>query len=143
MYTMKDLAMSTRLSDRTLRNYLDSGILQGQKENGRWVFTPEQVDAFLQNDTVKTAICAKNKAILNDFWEDTRKKENSVCVIWDLPESDPMRLMLFVCDAVNQRENVVMSFESHGQKSRILLRGREADIFGILAEYRQSFPDRI
>ena len=36
MYSLKDLSTMTMLSDRTLRNYLDAGILQGRKENGAW-----------------------------------------------------------------------------------------------------------
>ena len=50
MYSLKDLSTMTMLSDRTLRNYLDAGILQGKKENGAWVFTSEQIELFLQND---------------------------------------------------------------------------------------------
>lgn len=139
MYTLKDLAQSTGLSDRTLRNYLNSGILQGQKENGLWTFTPGQIEDFLQNDAVKSAIQSKNKAILSNFWNDAHKKENAICMIWDLPESNPLEVMHFICDAVAQRNGMTMSFEWHGSKCRIILSGTEAHVAEILAQYRRLF----
>ena len=91
MYSLKDLSTMTMLSDRTLRNYLDAGILQGKKENGAWVFTSEQIELFLQNDMVKSAIRTKKNAIVKDFIVNSKKKGNSVCLIWDLPDADPSK----------------------------------------------------
>nr|WP_297864066.1 hypothetical protein [uncultured Acetatifactor sp.] len=142
MYTLKQLTQSTRLSDRTLRNYLDAGILHSQKENGIWAFTPQQVSDFFQNETVRSAIQVKNKSIVSDFWNDTHKKTNSACMIWDMPEEDPVRLMHFICDAVNRKEGMTMSFESRQDKSRIILSGSEADIFEILTEYHHQFSQK-
>ncbi len=40
-YLISHLVLSTGLTDRTIRNYIASGILQGEKINGLWHFTPE------------------------------------------------------------------------------------------------------
>lgn len=61
-------------------------------------------------------------------------------MIWDVPEEDPVRLMHFICDAVNRKEGMTMSFESRQDKNRIILSGSEADIFEILTEYHRQFP---
>lgn len=45
-YTISELVMMTGLTDRTIRNYIASGILQGDKTDGCWRFTGEQVDGF-------------------------------------------------------------------------------------------------
>lgn len=140
MYSLKDLATITMLSDRTLRNYLNAGILQGKKENGAWVFTTEQIDAFLQNDMVKSAIKSKRSSIISDFVNNTRKTENSACMIWDLQETDVLQVGEFICDAAGKRNSLQMSYESHRGYSRIILSGSETDIYEIMTEYHRRFP---
>lgn len=39
-YLINHLVMITGLTDRTIRSYIASGILQGEKINGLWHFTP-------------------------------------------------------------------------------------------------------
>ena len=139
MYSIKELATITRLSDRTLRNYLESGILQGDKSTGMWRFTNEQVELFLQNDSVKSAIQAKNRAIVTDFMADTHKKENAICMIWDLPETDATAVMNFICNAVKGTNSLSMSFEKSEAKTRIILRGKEEEVYQIMAAYHDQF----
>ena len=140
MYSLKDLSTMTMLSDRTLRNYLDAGILQGRKENGAWVFTSEQIKLFLQNDMVKSAIRTKKNAIVKDFIVNSKKKGNSVCLIWDLPDADPSKVGRFICDAAGKRDNILMSFENAGKKNRIILSGSETAVYEIMTEFRRQFP---
>ena len=46
-YLISHLVLMTGLTDRTIRNYISSGILQGEKINGLWHFTAEQVEQFI------------------------------------------------------------------------------------------------
>ena len=39
LYTIEDIANMTRLTSRTIRNYLKDGILEGKKIGGQWRFT--------------------------------------------------------------------------------------------------------
>ncbi|MGM8370207.1 helix-turn-helix domain-containing protein, partial (plasmid) [Clostridium perfringens] len=39
LYTIEDIAKMTRLTSRTIRNYLKDGILEGKKIGGQWRFT--------------------------------------------------------------------------------------------------------
>ena len=50
-YSVRQLAECTGLSDRTIRNYLASGILEGEKTEGGWRFTPEQVEELDRKST--------------------------------------------------------------------------------------------
>ena len=63
-YSINEVAMMTSLSTRTIRNYIAAGFLEGEKVDGAWTFTPEQIEAFTQNKTVKPSIKAKKNAIV-------------------------------------------------------------------------------
>lgn len=39
-YLISHLVLLTGLTDRTIRKYISSGILQGEKIDGLWHFTP-------------------------------------------------------------------------------------------------------
>ena len=72
-YVINHLVMFTGLSDRTIRNYISSGILQGEKINGLWHFTPEQVEEFISHPSVRPSILAKNNGLVYDFILDNKK----------------------------------------------------------------------
>ena len=46
MYTLKELAIMSSLTERTLRSYLKMGILGGKKEDGIWRFDEADIEAF-------------------------------------------------------------------------------------------------
>jgi len=64
MYSIKDLSMISGLTDRTLRNCLKIGILVGEKSEGVWQFSDEQIGESLDNNYVKAAIKTKRNSIL-------------------------------------------------------------------------------
>ena len=77
-YSVRQLAECTGLSDRTIRNYLASGILEGEKTEGSWRFTPEQVIGALA--------CA---AGLFDRPEPVAARELAADFAWDkIPRQD-------------------------------------------------------
>jgi len=84
-YTIQDIAMMTGLNERTVRNYLASGQLQGEKVEGAWRFTPEQFEEFLRQDMVRGSIQAKANAIVYDFLMTDRRAESAACLILDQP----------------------------------------------------------
>ena len=63
-YTIGHIVQFTGLTDRTIRSYIAGGILQGEKINGIWHFTPEQVDAFLRHSAVRPSIILLNYLLL-------------------------------------------------------------------------------
>ena len=79
-YLISHLVLFTGLTDRTIRNHLSAGILQGEKINGLWHFTPEQVEAFVRHPAVRPGILAKNNALVYDFLLDHAKKEPEICI---------------------------------------------------------------
>ncbi len=47
LYTILDLSRLTGVSDRTIRKSVSNGSLKGELCGGRWIFTYEQVRAFV------------------------------------------------------------------------------------------------
>ena len=86
-YTLDDIAMMTGFSTRTLRNYLNQGILKGEKTDGKWQFTAEEIDRFFAEPFVKEGLRIKRNAIVFDFLADRSKQAKSACVILDIPVS--------------------------------------------------------
>ena len=86
-YTIQDVAVMTGLNERTIRNYLAQGLLQGEKTDGAWRFTAEQFGDFLAQDTVRASVQAKANAIVYDFLVTGRRKEPAACLILDRPVS--------------------------------------------------------
>ena len=74
LYLINHLVLITGLTDRTIRSYISSGILKGEKINGIWHFTAEEVEDFIKNPAVRPRIIAKNNAIIYDFLLDNSKK---------------------------------------------------------------------
>ena len=87
-YTIQDVAAMTGLNERTIRNYLAQGILQGEKTDGAWRFTAEQFGAFLAQDMVRASVQAKANAIVYDFLITDKRKEPAACLILDRPAAD-------------------------------------------------------
>ena len=78
-YTIAHIVQFTGLTDRTIRNYISSGILVGEKANGVWQFTSEQVETFIHHPAVRPSIIAKKNALIYDFLLNTQKKNHNYC----------------------------------------------------------------
>ena len=140
LYLISHLVLITGLSDRTIRNYIASGILKGEKINGIWHFTPEEVDAFIKNPAVRPSIIAKNNSLVYDFMLNDSKKEEETCVIFDLPKADIKETAEFFCYRISSGnfENINFSFDGYAKTPRIILKGKPSDVFGIIDEYYKS-----
>ncbi|MBQ3559672.1 MAG: helix-turn-helix domain-containing protein [Agathobacter sp.] len=95
-YVINHVVMFTGLTDRTIRNYISSGILQGEKINGLWHFTPEQVEEFVSHPAVRPSILAKNNGIVYYFLLDDKKKNSEICLILDAPNVEKKLQNTFV-----------------------------------------------
>ena len=140
LYLISHITLITGLSDRTIRNYIASGILKGEKINGIWHFTPEEVDAFIKNPAVRPSIVAKNNSVVYDFMLNDSKKEEETCVILDLPKCDIKETAEFFCYGISNGDykDINFSFDGNYKTPRIILRGRPSDVFGLIGDYYKS-----
>ena len=144
-YVINHLVMFTGLSDRTIRNYIASGILQGEKINGLWHFTPEQVEEFVRHPAVRPSILAKNNGLVYDFLLDTKKTGQDMCVILDTPCADKKTVAEYFCYSINSGgyHNIQISFDGVMETSRVILKGDAAEVLRLVNEYNSKYPTKL
>ena len=136
-YLISHLVLATGLTDRTIRNYIASGILRGEKIDGLWHFTPEQVEEFIRHPAVRPSILAKNNGLVYDFLLNDRKTEPEVCVILDIPGAEKKNLAEFFCYRISEGnyQNIRFSFDGVTDTSRVILKGETAEVLRLVNEY--------
>lgn len=80
-YTIEELSMMTNLSSRTIRNYINLGILVGEKLNNKWYFSESDCMRFFNNDMVKHSIDAKALGIVLDGFNKTNNRITNILYI--------------------------------------------------------------
>lgn len=138
-YTINEVAMMTGLTTRTLRNYIKLGILKGEKMDGIWKFSAEDISEFISNPAVKPSIQAKNKSLVFDFLALDSKKTNEICTILDLyvEKEESEEICSFFCNKINGCEGTKIHFnyERNGKNTRIILSGYEDVVKDLLNAY--------
>lgn len=138
--TLKELAMMTGLTARTLRNYMKAHVLQGEKQEGIWMFTLEEVGAFFSDPGVKSSIRTKNNAVVYDYLLDNHKKRSQICSILDfcVDDREAAKISEFFCNAANQIEDSGMfrfNYEKSGDYVRVILKGSADVVMKIMNSY--------
>ncbi len=141
-YSIKDVATMTGLTTRTLRNYLNLNILCGEKNEGTWQFSEEDIEEFMSNASVQSSIKAKNKSIVYDFLINDFKKTNEICLVLDIPEQaeKEKEIVDYFCEQVSALENgsnIQFVLERQGKIPRIILRGNEKTVMMLMNQYYQ------
>ena len=136
-YCIGHIVQFTGLTDRTIRNYIANGILQGEKINGLWHFTPEQVDAFMRHPAVRPSITAKNNGLVYDFLLNPSQEEHRCCMVLDLPGVDKKGLTEFFCYAIGRENlhNFQFSFDGLDKTPRVIIRGATDEVLHLVNGY--------
>ena len=139
-YLISHLVLITGLTDRTLRSYISSGILQGEKINGLWHFTPEQVECFIRHPSVRPSILAKQHGAVYDFLLDDRKRECEACMILDIPEGKGKQIGEYFGYRISNEDfhNIHFSFDGVGGVKRVILKGAADEVLRLV----NGFMDR-
>ena len=142
-YTINEVATMTGLTTRTIRNYLKSGLISGEKINGVWTFSSEDFADILNSPAIKPSIQAKNNAVVYDFLVDDRKRTNKICTIIDLyiEDEEAEEISQFFCDTINSYHNtddLSFKYEKRGRNVRVILSGTDEMTMEILNKYYNS-----
>lgn len=140
LYTINHVSLITGLTSRTLRTYITMGLLHGEKINGLWHFTSDQVDAFIRHPKVLPSIQAKHNAIVYDFLMDNQKIIPEACMVLDLPGVDKKKTADFFCHQITNSgyTDIRFSFSSVNGSSRIILKGHPEDLMTLIKQYYQE-----
>ena len=143
-YNLNDLALMTGFTTRTLRNYLNQGLLNGEKTNGMWQFTAEEIDRFFKEPFVKEGLRIKRSSTVFDFMAEKNKKQERSCVILDIPASVKKGndISAFFCDRMNEAEDAVFNYGWDNGICRVILSGAADSVADIMkAYYGMRFDD--
>lgn len=142
-YLISHLTLISGLSDRTIRSHIAKGILQGERINGLWHFTQDQVDAFLRHPTVIPSLQAKQNAIVNDFMHEQKKAVEEACLILDLPGRDAKATGEFFYYSINNGgyQNVHIAYDHTCGIPRVILRGPYQDIHKLIQAYYDNIAE--
>ena len=138
IFSIKDIALMTGLSTRTIRNYIAADFLEGDKIDGVWTFNTEQVERFMQNNAVKPAIRAKKNAIVYDFMGTKPNGQNKMCIILDMDSKEAIEASIFFCKNISDcKPEAELRFSSDpiGTGVRIILSGSPKDIMELINNY--------
>ena len=143
-YLISHLTLITGLSDRTIRNYIAGGILKGEKINGLWHFTPDEVDAFLHHPAAMPSIQAKQNAIVYDFLIDRKKPGEEACLILDLAGHDPKIVAEYFCNAITHGDfrKIRFSYNHTAGAPRVILNGNPQDLNRLTEAYYSSISHK-
>lgn len=137
-FNIEEVALMSGLSTRTLRTYIASGFLKGEKMNGAWRFVPEALEAFFANKAVAPAVQAKRNAIIYDFMSGKPDGGEKMCVILDLPMEKAAAGMAFFCKSMNEckpKGELRFAADRIGKGERILLSGNGEDVMEMLNRF--------
>ena len=136
-YTINHVVLFTDLSDRTVRKYISSGILNGELINGIWHFTPEQVEDFVHHPAVRPSILAKHNAHVYDFLAENSCDAHRACMILDLPGHDHKDVAEYFCDAIRESDlhDFHFSFVTLKGTPRVILRGHTEELLPMINGY--------
>lgn len=139
-YSINDVALITGLTTRTLRNYIKMDLLHGEKVEGNWQFTPEQLTAFMSEKYVSQSIKTKKNAVVYDFLLEEKKEEDEICAVIDLcvEKGRAKEIAKFFCNAMNVGEfssAMKFTFDHYGNNTRVILKGGAEDVLCMMNAY--------
>lgn len=143
-YSLNDLALMTGFSTRTLRNYMNHGLLKGEKANGIWQFGASELDRFFREPFVKEGLRIKHNSAVFDFLSDRIHPEERTCVILDIPASAKKghAISVFFCDKMNDATDAHFTYGWDNGVCRVILTGDAESIAEIMkAYYAERFDD--
>ena len=134
-YNLNQAAMITGQTARTLRNQLKQGLLRGEKIDGNWRFTEEELDEYIADPSVKQVILARQHAVVYDFLSDPFKKTGRVCTIMDFPVSMDEALEIaqfFSKEIMDRGSDIGFRYINERHYTRFILSGAEEQVAGLM-----------
>ena len=143
-YNLNELAMMTGFTTRTLRNYMNQGLLAGEKINGAWQFPAAELDRFFKDPYVKEGLRIKRSSLVFDFMADSRKTSDRTCVIIDIPAqlAKGNAISAFICEKIPEVKDINFNFGWDHGTCRVILSGAAESVAHIMkAYYASEFSD--
>lgn len=120
-YTISDIAKLTRLTDRTIRNYLANGALKGTKIGGQWRFTKADIRQLFSDDKFGDDMKNKTEKSIYSYYNNQLKSldSNMTCQIIDviIEDKEKRKEMFSKIKEVNkssdEKENISFVYDNN------------------------------
>lgn len=127
MKTLKELIEETQLSERTLRRYLQQGLLEGTKVGGSWRFSEQQIKAFFDTQSFNKNLAKQAGEEVKQFIRrEYDSDQERGCVILDFNDVDDElfnAIRHVVMETSTQFEGFKMRLFPEGNYIRVVLIG--------------------
>jgi excisionase family DNA binding protein len=113
LYTVKDVAIITGLTERTIRNYIKDGRLKGKKIGVQWRFTEKDVESLFKDEGVSNNITKNNHDRILEFLKG-KVEPNTGVIVLNIPATDKEELSKKVqkmTELMNKKINIKFSFQ--------------------------------
>ncbi len=112
LYTVDEVAQMTRLTSRTIRNYIKSGLLRGKKVGGQWRFSQSDIENLMSSSTAAAKMSSVNRRDVLNFLDRTAPHAPQVCAIADLQvtQSAAEKLAQKICEIASQTADKNLRF---------------------------------
>ena len=133
-YSINELSTISGFTTRSLRNFIQMEFLKGEKFNGEWRFSLEQIENFLSHPNIKEGIKSKNNSVVYNYLLNKPQKD-TICSIVDLnlTPNEIKTLSEKICKMINDSNaNVEFKFSAHNGNVRIIIAGEKNFVKQIL-----------
>ena len=133
-YSINELSTISGFTTRSLRNFIQMEFLKGEKFNGEWRFSLEQIENFLSHPNIKEGIKSKNNSVVYNYLLNKPQKD-TICSIVDLnlTPNETKTLSEKICKMINDSNaNVEFKFSAHNGNVRIIIAGEKNFVKQIL-----------
>lgn len=142
-FTLAQLAEMTMLTERTLRTYLRTGLLQGEKTPRGWRFTRAQTFAFMGSPAVRRAMNANRMAQAEDFFHRRMDTAGQTCAVTDVPVDDDAAARLMDAPlSLTAEGGLRMVWHCEGGMARVILRGETERVAAALSALARAIPEK-
>lgn len=103
-------------------------FLKGEKVNGEWQFSTEQIENFFSNPNIKQGLVSKANSVVYDFLLNQDSDENKMCSILNLNLNNEEANMLSekICSIINNSgKQVEFKFMKTNKNVKIILSGEK------------------
>lgn len=133
-YSINELSTISGFTTRSLRNFIQMEFLKGEKFNGEWRFSLEQIEDFFSNPNIKEGIKSKTNSVVYNYLLNKPQKD-TICSIVDLnlTPNETKTLSEKICQIINDSNaNVEFKFSAHNGNVRIIIAGEKNFVKQIL-----------
>lgn len=124
-YSINELSTISGFTTRSLRNFIQMEFLKGEKFNGEWRFSLEQIEDFFSNPNIKEGIKSKSNSVVYNYLLNKPQKD-TICSIIDLnlTPNETKTLSEKICQMINDSNaDVEFKFSAHNGNVRIIISG--------------------